>query len=131
MVLSSCCHHVNSPFAEGRLPLSLLQFKWIAGTAIATGCCFVLVFLIGVKEPRLSHHKQGSEECNSRQSFKVWFGKLLYYQVAAVYMLTRLTTNVSQVSVTCWPHMSVHLFKTKEASLVVLGVSFTGGVNVP
>jgi len=81
-----------------RVPRSLLQFKWIAGTAIAMGCCFVLVFLIGVKEPRLSHHKQGSEECSSRQSFKVWFGKLLYYQVAAVYMLTRLTTNVSQVS---------------------------------
>lgn len=72
------------------------QFTWIAGTSIVAGCCFVLVFLIGVKEPRLSHHKQGSEECNSRQSFKVWFGKLLYYQVAAVYMLTRLTTNVSQ-----------------------------------
>ncbi|KAG0612252.1 hypothetical protein M758_6G013500 [Ceratodon purpureus] len=72
------------------------QFKWIAGTAIVVGCCFVLVFLIGVKEPVLSHHKQGSDECNSRQSFKVWFKKLLYYQVAAVYMLTRLTTNVSQ-----------------------------------
>ncbi|XP_024401583.1 uncharacterized protein [Physcomitrium patens] len=72
------------------------QFKWIAGSAIAVGICFVVVFQIGVKEPSLSHHKEGSQECNSRTSFKVWFGKLLYYQVAAVYMLTRLTTNVSQ-----------------------------------
>jgi hypothetical protein len=74
------------------------QFKWIAGVAIAVGICFVLVFLLGVKEPKLLHHREGSEEKCKKPSFKVWFQKLLYYQVAAVYMLTRLTTNVSQVS---------------------------------
>lgn len=77
--------------------LFVLQFKWIAGAAIATGSCFVLVFLFGVKEPKLSHHRPGCEESPSKGSYKDWFKKLLYYQVAAVYMLTRLTTNVSQV----------------------------------
>lgn len=35
---------------------------------------------------------------HQRISWDYWFKKVLYYQVALVYMLTRLVTNVSQVS---------------------------------
>ncbi|KAL2632406.1 hypothetical protein R1flu_017092 [Riccia fluitans] len=72
------------------------QFRWIAWIAIITGCSFILIFLFGVKEPRLYHHCSPSKGTFSRTSMATWFKKLLYYEVAAVYTLTRLTTNVSQ-----------------------------------
>lgn len=34
----------------------------------------------------------------ARIEWTYWFHKVLYYQVALVYVLTRLVTNVSQVS---------------------------------
>ncbi|KAL3695272.1 hypothetical protein R1sor_009348 [Riccia sorocarpa] len=72
------------------------QFRWIAWISIFSGCCFILIFLFGVKEPRLYHHHSPSKSTFSRTSMATWFKKLLYYEVAAVYTLTRLTTNVSQ-----------------------------------
>ncbi len=74
-----------------------MQYSWIAGVAIATGSTFVLFFLIVVKEPRLDHHVQDSKEFANKVGVDMWFSKLLYYQVATVYVLTRLTINVSQV----------------------------------
>lgn len=35
---------------------------------------------------------------HARISWAYWFKKILYYQVALVYMLTRLVVNVSQVT---------------------------------
>lgn len=49
----------------------------------------------------------------SRISWAYWFKKVLYYQVALVYTLTRLVTNVSQVScnlLLCDIGMRLHLF---------------------
>lgn len=74
-----------------------MQYSWIAGVAIATGSIFVLFFLVVVKEPRLDHHVQDSKEFANKVGVDMWFSKLLYYQVATVYVLTRLTINVSQV----------------------------------
>lgn len=74
-----------------------MQYSWIAGVAIATGSIFVLFFLVVVKEPRLDHHVQDSKEYANKVGVDMWFSKLLYYQVATVYVLTRLTINVSQV----------------------------------
>jgi Na+/melibiose symporter-like transporter len=94
------------------------QYKWIAGIAIAVGCCFVVVFHIGVTEPRLAHHKQDADECSGpRPSFKIWFKKVLYYQVAAVYMLTRLTTNVSQALL---PFYLIDDLRMEESSKAVV-----------
>ncbi|KAK1260001.1 hypothetical protein QJS04_geneDACA010138 [Acorus gramineus] len=70
------------------------QYRMIAYSAIFIGCCFVGIFLIGTKEPSL---KRQSLCLNyTKISWAHWFKKLLYYQVALVYMLTRLVTNVSQ-----------------------------------
>uniref|UniRef100_A0A453B7W5 Uncharacterized protein n=1 Tax=Aegilops tauschii subsp. strangulata TaxID=200361 RepID=A0A453B7W5_AEGTS len=73
----------------------LVQYRWIAYTAISIGCCFVVAFLIGTKEPGLNQPSQ--DKSLSRISWAHWFKKVLYYQVALVYMCTRLVTNVSQV----------------------------------
>lgn len=41
---------------------------------------------------------EAHEKGYARISWTYWFRKLLYHQVALVYVLTRLVTNVSQVS---------------------------------
>ncbi|KAJ7552118.1 hypothetical protein O6H91_06G042500 [Diphasiastrum complanatum] len=70
------------------------QYQWIAGLSVGAGSCFVLLFLAGIKEPRLYHHTLPTKF--SKEAYFPWFSKILYYQVALVYMLTRLATNVSQ-----------------------------------
>ncbi|KAL0464358.1 UNVERIFIED_CONTAM: Major facilitator superfamily domain-containing protein 12 [Sesamum latifolium] len=70
------------------------QYRWIAYTSIFIGCCFVCVFHLGTEEPRLK--REAHEKGHARISWTYWFNKLLYYQVALVYVLTRLVTNVSQ-----------------------------------
>ncbi|KAK8961726.1 hypothetical protein KSP40_PGU015043 [Platanthera guangdongensis] len=69
-----------------------LQYRWIAYLSIFIGCCFVVVFLICTKEPELRHNSLGE----SKISWNYWFKKTLYFQVALVYVLMRLVTNVSQ-----------------------------------
>uniref|UniRef100_A0A803Q7W2 Major facilitator superfamily domain-containing protein 12-like n=1 Tax=Cannabis sativa TaxID=3483 RepID=A0A803Q7W2_CANSA len=70
------------------------QYRWIAYVSIFIGCCFVVAFLLGTKEPSLKIGVQGSR--HERIAWSYWFKRVLYYQVAVVYMLTRLVVNVSQ-----------------------------------
>ncbi|KAL8484967.1 hypothetical protein ACS0TY_027321 [Phlomoides rotata] len=70
------------------------QYRWIAYASIFIGCCFVGVFHLGTAEPRLK--REAHEKGYVRISWTYWFSKLLYYQVALVYLLTRLVINVSQ-----------------------------------
>uniref|UniRef100_A0A0E0K996 Major facilitator superfamily (MFS) profile domain-containing protein n=1 Tax=Oryza punctata TaxID=4537 RepID=A0A0E0K996_ORYPU len=72
----------------------VLQYRWIAYVSIFVGCCFLVVFYAGTKEPTL----QSGSDCkkSARISWGYWFKKALYYQVALLYMLARLITNVSQ-----------------------------------
>ncbi|KAL1535893.1 major facilitator superfamily domain-containing protein 12-like [Salvia divinorum] len=70
------------------------QYRWIAYASIFIGCCFVGIFYLGTAEPRLK--REAGEKGYARISWTYWFRKLLYHQVALVYVLTRLVTNVSQ-----------------------------------
>ncbi|KAJ6345073.1 hypothetical protein OIU78_007870 [Salix suchowensis] len=70
------------------------QYHWIAYTSIFIGCCFVGIFHLRTKEPRLKIRVHGTSY--ARISWAYWFKKILYYQVGLVYMLTRLAQNVSQ-----------------------------------
>nr|GMD62541.1 major facilitator superfamily domain-containing protein 12-like isoform X1 [Ipomoea batatas] len=80
--------------ASGSIDAVENQYRWIAYISIFIGCCFVIMFLLGTKEPRLKleAHVNGY----ARICWSYWFKKILYYQVALVYVLTRLVTNVSQ-----------------------------------
>ncbi|KFK35213.1 hypothetical protein AALP_AA5G255200 [Arabis alpina] len=71
-----------------------IQYRWIAYSSITIGCCFVVIFLMGTKEPSLTIDLR--ETSRARIPWAYWFRKLLYYQVAMVYLLTRLVLNVSQ-----------------------------------
>ncbi|XVE87585.1 hypothetical protein DITRI_Ditri19aG0000100 [Diplodiscus trichospermus] len=70
------------------------QYRWIAYLSIFIGCCFVGVFHLGTYEPRSKTGIHGN--IHARISWTYWFLKILYYQVALVYVLTRLVLNVSQ-----------------------------------
>lgn len=70
------------------------QYRRIAFSSIFIGCCFVVIFHLGTKEPRLKDNFP--ERHCVRIQWAYWFRKILYYQIALVYMLTRLVTNVSQ-----------------------------------
>nr|ACG29601.1 hypothetical protein [Zea mays] len=72
----------------------MFQYRWIAYVSISIGSCFVVIFLVGTKEPGSIRHCV--DKSLSRISWTYWFKKVLYYQVALVYTLTRLVTNVSQ-----------------------------------
>uniref|UniRef100_A0A7N0T670 Major facilitator superfamily domain-containing protein 12-like n=1 Tax=Kalanchoe fedtschenkoi TaxID=63787 RepID=A0A7N0T670_KALFE len=70
------------------------QYRRIAYVSIFIGCCFVAIFHLGTSEPQLKMDFEG--KLRKRILWSYWFKKILYYQVALVYMLTRLVTNVSQ-----------------------------------
>ncbi|CAN6175968.1 unnamed protein product [Urochloa humidicola] len=94
----------------------IIQYRWIAYVSISVGSCFVIVFLIGTKEP-------GSiQRCVDKNLFRIswayWFKKVLYYQVALVYTLTRLVTNVSQE--TRWSSRRLKLYFSAGAVLWIL-----------
>ncbi|WOL04223.1 hypothetical protein Cni_G12944 [Canna indica] len=90
-----------------------IQYRWIAYLSIFLGCCFVVLFLLGTKEPQLkmqSHYKKSSSI-----SWAHWFKKILYYQVALVYMLTRLVTNVSQALLASYVTMELGMGHSSKA----------------
>ncbi|MQM22609.1 hypothetical protein Taro_055664 [Colocasia esculenta] len=93
------------------------QYRWIAYVSILIGCCFVGIFLFGTKEPRL---KQQHCENNQRVSWAYWFSKLLYYQVALVYMLTRLVTNVSQALLAFYVINDLEMAQSSKALIPAL-----------
>eukprot|EP00850_Spirogloea_muscicola_P002306 SM000008S22395 [mRNA] locus=s8:1404652:1408343:- [translate_table: standard] len=69
------------------------QFRWIALSAIALGSLFLIAFYTGIEEPRTAHLHSSEGQ---RMCWTAWFKNVLYYQVALIYTLTRLTTNISQ-----------------------------------
>ncbi|KAF9675290.1 hypothetical protein SADUNF_Sadunf09G0016700 [Salix dunnii] len=89
------------------------QYHWIAYTSIFIGCCFVGIFHLGTKEPRLKIHVHGTSY--ARMSWAYWFKKVLYYQVGLVYMLTRLAQNVSQAYLAFYVIEDLQMAKSAKA----------------
>ncbi|KMZ62392.1 Major facilitator superfamily protein [Zostera marina] len=98
------------------------QYQWIAYLSITIGCCFVVVFLWGTKEPlydRSNQHPNTITNNDDGKSKRIpwiyWFKKTLYYQVALVYMLTRLVTNVSQALLAFYVINDLGMAQTSKA----------------
>nr|POE95642.1 major facilitator superfamily domain-containing protein 12 [Quercus suber] len=70
------------------------QYRWIVYSSIFIGCCSVGIFLFGTKEPRSRVGAQGN--FHVRIAWAYWIKRVPYYEVAIVYVLTRLVVNVSQ-----------------------------------
>ncbi|CAA6659055.1 unnamed protein product [Spirodela intermedia] len=90
------------------------QYRWIAYVSIFIGSCFVGIFLLGTKEPQL---KQQQCKHYQRVSWTYWFSKLLYYQVALVYMFTRLVTNISQSLLAFYVINDLEMTQSSKASI--------------
>lgn len=61
--------------------------------------CVTIYFKMMINNVFLCRLKMGLQgNSHARISWAYWFKKILYYQVALVYMLTRLVVNVSQVT---------------------------------
>ncbi|VFQ76436.1 unnamed protein product [Cuscuta campestris] len=71
-----------------------VQYRWMAFVSVLIGGVFVIIFHLGIKEP--SKRKDGCAKIRSNTSWTYWLKKVSYYQVASVYVLTRVVTNVSQ-----------------------------------
>lgn len=100
--------------SSARAPADIeMQYRWIAYFSIFVGCCFVGIFLVGTKEPELK--KQCQLRSFTRIAWAHWFRKVLYYQVALVYMLTRLVTNVSQALLAFYVIDDLHMGHSSKA----------------
>ncbi|GJT65776.1 major facilitator superfamily domain-containing protein 12-like protein [Tanacetum coccineum] len=91
------------------------QYRWIAYTSIFIGCCFVVIFHIGTGEPRLKEDFRG--HTYQKISWTYWFKKVLYYQVALVYVFTRLITNVSQAFLAFYVINDLRMAQSSKASI--------------
>ncbi|XP_073145380.1 uncharacterized protein [Henckelia pumila] len=89
------------------------QYRWIAFLSIFIGCCFAGIFHFGTEEPRLK--REARENGNARVSWAYWFNKVLYYQVALVYVLTRLVTNVSQAFLAFYVINDLQMIQSSKA----------------
>lgn len=89
------------------------QYRWIAYSSIFVGCCFVAIFYLGTSEPRLKMDFEG--KIREKILWSHWFKKVLYYQVAMVYMLTRLVTNVSQAFLAFYVTYDLEMTRSSKA----------------
>ncbi|PHU22986.1 hypothetical protein BC332_08093 [Capsicum chinense] len=74
-------------------PLLVLQERWSSETPVALVLILEISwYLLHLFRLKLETHVRGYV----RISWMYWFKKILYHQVALVYVLTKLVTNVSQ-----------------------------------
>ncbi|KAK6933677.1 hypothetical protein RJ641_036571 [Dillenia turbinata] len=104
------------------------QYRWIAYLSIFIGCCFVGIFLLGSEEPRLKQGVHGDDF--RRISWIYWFKKVLYYQVALVYVLTRMVTNVSQALLAFYVINDLEMAQSSKALVPAIIYIFSFIVSV-
>ncbi|KAA8520306.1 hypothetical protein F0562_014562 [Nyssa sinensis] len=113
------------------------QYLWIAYLSVFIGCFFVGIFHLGTQEPSLKQGIHGKSY--ARISWACWFKKVLYYQVALVYVLTRLVTNVSQAFLAFYVINDLQMTQSSKAlvpaiiyissfivSVLLQGITWTG-----
>ncbi|TYK10478.1 major facilitator superfamily domain-containing protein 12 [Cucumis melo var. makuwa] len=104
------------------------QYRVIAYISIFIGCCFVVIFLVGTKEPSLKVAVQGNR--GTRISWSYWFKKVLYYQVALAYVLTRLIVNVSQAFLAYYVINDLHMAQSATALVPAIIYVFSFIISV-
>lgn len=65
---------------------------------------------------------------HARISWDYWFKRILYYQVALIYVITRLVLNVSQVSTVSF--FLSYLYSWKRIGLIYVKVMLYVGYSV-
>ncbi|KAK4379610.1 hypothetical protein RND71_001472 [Anisodus tanguticus] len=91
------------------------QYHLLATITVLIGCCFVIIFHLGTKEPRVKQVSHKTIPCGS--SWKRWLKNGLYYRVASIYVLTRVVTNISQVFLALYVISDLHMSQSSKALL--------------
>ncbi|XP_038072925.1 major facilitator superfamily domain-containing protein 12-like [Patiria miniata] len=111
------------------------QFRYLAIIVVGTGAIFSLIFHCGTKEPTESRTSQmqccivnkkkygSSEQC--KMLWKDWLFESQFYQVAMIYMCSRLMVNISQVYIPMYVTETLMMSKTTIA-LVPLVIYVSG-----
>ncbi|XP_071844616.1 major facilitator superfamily domain-containing protein 12-like isoform X1 [Apostichopus japonicus] len=112
-------------------PEDIIQFRYLIFIVVAIGSVFCFIFHIGTKEKRsrsLSDNFETSQSAvHSRMAWKDWLKCVQFYQVAGIYMCTRLMVNVSQVYVPLYVTDTLGLSKDYVA-LIPLVIYLSGFV---
>ncbi|KAB7495419.1 Major facilitator superfamily domain-containing protein 12 [Armadillidium nasatum] len=104
-------------------PQDANNFRNMALFCICTGSIFSAIFHIGVKEPPFTSGKKRVIQSNGkgvtvhRMKILDWFKEISFYQVAVLYMATRLFVNLYQVYIPIYVQDTLHLEKETIATV--------------
>lgn len=103
------------------------KFRDISLICVGVGAAFSLIFHLGVREPPyipskqqdiVSVEGQGTKTQQPRKMKKVdWFKELPFYQIAVLYMATRLYVNLYQVYIPLYVQETLKLSETFIATV--------------
>ncbi|XP_063717851.1 major facilitator superfamily domain-containing protein 12-like [Symsagittifera roscoffensis] len=116
-------------------PQDLDAFKYLGMIVVGTGVFFMVVFHVGLKEPRRPEHDslEASQNRNNSFTWKCWFKEPQFYIIGFVYMQTRLICNFTQVYYPLYISTTLNLSKTSIAvlPLVVFISGFLASLLMP
>lgn len=105
--------------SEKLAPSDSKAFMYVVFIVVGTGLLFMLIFHIGLKEPPRSctylFASKGSKR--SAGNWIHWFKEIQFYQVAMLYMCTRLIVNITQVYVPMYTLETLSLNKDTIAKI--------------
>ncbi|XP_022096604.1 major facilitator superfamily domain-containing protein 12-like isoform X2 [Acanthaster planci] len=135
-VYGICWVLLNSTDSSVLSSADVPQFRYLAVIVVGTGAVFSLIFHCGTQEPKESRTStmpccivnkmkfgQNQEQCN--MLWKDWLFESQFYQVALIYMSSRLMVNISQVYIPMYVTETLGLNKTTIA-LVPLVIYVSG-----
>lgn len=94
-------------------PSDSTAFMYVVFIVVGTGLLFMLIFHVGLKEPsRCCTYSQATKTSKRRAgNWITWFKEIQFYQVAALYMCTRLIVNITQVYIPMYTLETLSLSK--------------------
>ncbi|KAM7409699.1 hypothetical protein PAMA_001271 [Pampus argenteus] len=126
-------HNVDPSITDSLGPVDIPLFRTLSLIMLGTGTLFSLIFYVGTKEGASSSEREDqlltrstSQEALRRPVFqwKHWLKEPSFYQVALLYMCTRLIVNLSQTYISVYLTNSLMLTKNFIAIIpLVLYVS--------
>lgn len=131
--------HTSHPMQPDSLdkslgPEDIVQFRYLIFTVVSVGGIFCFIFHVGTKEKparvtsnSLETSQNHIQTSHSRMVWKDWLKCSQFYQVAGIYMCTRLMVNVSQVYIPLYVTDTLGLSKNYVA-LIPLVVYLSGFV---
>ncbi|KAL9987295.1 hypothetical protein ACROYT_G001578 [Oculina patagonica] len=100
-------------------PSDSTAFMYVVFIVVGTGLLFMLIFHVGLKEPpRACTYALACEGSKrSAGNWIHWFKEIQFYQVALLYMCTRLIVNITQVYIPMYTLETLSLSKDTIAKI--------------